>query len=94
MFKLKPLKEVLAMTKDALQEALAPIRARKIRSQAETEMAKLDEKLVTLESQITEECSKESINFDSIIRKLDEYGLTERRIKQFKKILTDLFPTD
>lgn len=92
MFKLKPLKEVLAMTKDALQTSLAPIRARKIKSQAETEMAKLDEKLVTLEAQITEECAKDDINFDSIIKKLDEYGLTERRIKQFRKILSDLFP--
>lgn len=92
MFKIKPLKEVLAMSKDALQATLAPIRARKIKSQAETEMARLDERLVTLESQITEECSKETIDFDSIIKKLDEYGLTERRQKQFKKILEDLFP--
>lgn len=92
MFKIKPLKEVLAMSKDALQATLAPIRARKIKSQAETEMARLDERLVTLESQITEECSKETIDFDSIIKKLDEYGLTERRQKQLKKILEDLFP--
>jgi len=92
MFKLKPLKEILALSKDALHASLAPIRARKIKAQAETEMAKLDEKLVTLESQITEECAKDTISFDSIIQKLDDYGLTERRKKQLEKILKDLFP--
>ena len=92
MFKLKPLKEVLAMTKDALTASLAPIRARRIKSQAETEMAKLDERLVTLEAKITEDCAKDDIDFNGIISKLDEYALTDRRIKQFKKILADLFP--
>ena len=92
MFKMKSLKEVLGMTKDALNLSLAPIRARRIKAQAETEMSKLEEKLVTLEAKITEDCTSDTIDFNSIISKLDDYALAERRIKQFKKIIGDLFP--
>ena len=92
MFKMKSLKEVLGMTKDALNLSLAPIRARRIKAQAETEMSKLEEKLVTLEAKITEDCTNDTIDFNSIISKLDDYALAERRIKQFKKIIGDLFP--
>lgn len=92
MFKMKSLKEVLGMTKDALNLSLAPIRARRIKAQAETEMSKLEEKLVTLEAKITEDCASDTIDFNSIISKLDDYALAERRIKQFKKIIGDLFP--
>ena len=92
MFKMKSLKEVLGMTKDALNLSLAPIRARRIKAQAETEMSKLEEKLVTLEARITQDCTSDTIDFNSIISKLDDYALTDRRIKQFKKILADLFP--
>jgi hypothetical protein len=48
--KLKPFAEVIALSKEKLSEALAPIRARKVRSQAELEMAKLDDELNPLGS--------------------------------------------
>jgi hypothetical protein len=40
--KLKPFAEIIALSKEKLAESLAPIRARKVKSQAELEMAKLD----------------------------------------------------
>ena len=90
--KLKPFKEILAMSKEALSEALAPIRARKVKSQAELEMAKLDDELVRLEAEIQEACAKEDINFPTLLDKLDKVGLLERRKKQYQKVLSELFP--
>jgi len=90
--KLKPFKEIIAMSKEKLAESLAPIRARKVKSQAELEMAKLDAELVTLESSIQEDCAKETINFPALLDKLDKVALLERRKKQYAKVLEELFP--
>lgn len=90
--KLKPFKEIIGMSKEKLSEALAPIRARKVKSQAELEMAKLDDELIRLESDIQESCSKEEINFPQLLDKLDKSALLERRKKQYAKVLAELFP--
>ncbi len=90
--KLKPFSEILALSKEKLAEALAPIRARKVRSQAELEMAKLDDELVRLEVEVQEMCSKEEINFPALLDKLDKAALLERRKSQYEKVLEDLFP--
>lgn len=90
--KLKPFKEILKLSKEKLDEAMAPIRAHKVKTQAQLEMAKLDEKLVTLEAEVQEMCTKKEIDFDSLIRKLDEIAILERRKKQYTKIVDELFP--
>jgi hypothetical protein len=90
--KLKPFKEIIAMSKEKLAESLAPIRARKVKSQAELEMAKLDDELIRLEADIQEQCAKEDISFPSLLDKLDKVGLLERRKKQYEKVLAELFP--
>lgn len=91
--KLKPFKEIIAMSKEKLAESLAPIRARKVKSQAELEMAKLDDELIRLEADIQEQCAKEEINFPALLDKLDKVGLLERRQKQYQKVLAELFPS-
>lgn len=91
--KLKPFAEIIAMTKEGLDIALAPIRARQVKMKAELEMAKIDEQLVTTETKIQELCCSKDINFDSLIIKLDECALAERRKKQFQKIVNELFPS-
>jgi hypothetical protein len=90
--KLKPFAEIIALSKEKLAESLAPIRARKVRSQAELEMAKLDDELVRLEADIQEQCSKEDINFPSLLDKLDKVALLERRKAQYESVLAQLFP--
>lgn len=90
--KLKPFAEIIAMSKEKLAESLAPIRARKVKSQAELEMAKLDDELIRLEADIREQCAKEEINFPALLDKLDKVGLLERRKKQYQKVLAELFP--
>ena len=91
--KLKPFAEIIAMTKEGLDAALAPIRAKQVKMKAELEMAKIDEQLINTETKIQELCSTKDINFDSLIMKLDEYALAERRKKQFQKIINELFPS-
>ncbi len=81
--KLTPYKKLLTMAKEAVDASLAPVRARAAKKQAELEMAKLDEKIATLESEINQECAKKDLNFDAIIRKLDDLALAERRKAQF-----------
>ena len=90
--KLKPFKDLIAMTKEGVDAALAPIRARQVKMKAELEMAKIDETLVSLEAKLQELCSNKEINFDTVLSKLDEYALAERRKKQFQKIVSELFP--
>ncbi len=90
--KLKPFAEVIALSKEKLSEALAPIRARKVRSQAELEMAKLDDELIRLEAEVQEMCAKEDINFTSLLDKLDKAALLERRKAQYERVLSELFP--
>jgi hypothetical protein len=90
--KLKPFSELVGMSKEKLAAALAPIRARKVRSQAELEMAKLDDEMVRLESEIQELCAKEDLSFPTLLDKLDKVALLERRKTQYAKVLGELFP--
>jgi hypothetical protein len=89
---LKPLSEILALSKEKLDEAMAPIRARQVKAKADLESSKLSEKLVTLERQIHEACSKSDIDFAKVCDLMDEVALTERRIQQLGEIVAQLFP--
>lgn len=91
-FKVKPFVEVVAMTKEKIDEALAPIRARSAKAKAEMSQAKLEETMVTLEREIHESCAEKDINFDAIIAKIDRYELTERKKKQIDGLIRELFP--
>lgn len=92
--KLKPFKEIIAMSKEKLNEALAPIRARKVKTQAEMKKSEIDEKIVVIESEVQEMCCTTEINFDTLFEKLDKVALLERRKKQYDKVLSDLFPNE
>lgn len=89
---LRPFKELIAMSKEKLDEAMAPIRARQVKSKAEMEMAQLDADLLTLETEIHEMCIEKDIDFKKLLNKLDEAAIKERRKKQYSKVLSQLFP--
>jgi len=91
--KLKPFAELVGLSKEKLSAALAPIRARKVRSQAELEMAKLDDELIRLEAEVQEMCAKEEIEFAKLLDKLDKAALLERRREQYENVLEQLFPS-
>jgi len=91
MTKLTPYRKLLTMGKEAVEACLAPVRANSAKKKAELEIAKLEERIATLDSELTTLCSERDINFDNIINKLDAIALSERRMKQFKKIIDEMF---
>ncbi len=91
-FQVKSFKEVLALTKEKLDEALAPIRAKAAEAKANLEIAKLEEKLLGLESEIHKLCAEKELNFDTITAKMDSYELSERKLNQIKTLVKNLFP--
>lgn len=92
MMNLKPFKDIIALTKEGKDKLLAPVRAKKIQAQANLAMTKIDEEIVTLESDIQEMCSESEINFDKLLKKLDDVAILERRKKQYEKVISQLFP--
>jgi hypothetical protein len=91
--KLTPYAKLLVMGKEALDATLAPIRARAAKKQAELELAKLDERIATLESELTSICAQKDINFERVIEKMDDIALASRRRDQFNQIIDQMFPT-
>lgn len=91
-FAVKPFREILAMTKEKLDEALAPIRARSVRAKATLKVAEIDEKMVKIEREINEACASKDPDLDLIVRKIDEYELAERKAKQIDRLVAELFP--
>jgi hypothetical protein len=55
-------------------------------------MAKLDEEIATMTAKIHEICTEKEINFANLIEKQDQLALTERKKKQYQKILNEMFP--
>lgn len=91
-FKVKPFSEVVGLSKELLDEVLAPIRIRVAKAKAAMTIARYEEELVTIERQIYESCAARDINFDMVIGLMDKYELTERKTRQIAKIVDELFP--
>ena len=90
--KLRPFVELIGLSKEKLNEAMAPIRARQVRAKAELEMSKIDTDLLNLETKIQEMCAEKDINLPVLLDRLDEIALLERRKSQYEKVLDQLFP--
>lgn len=93
-FKLKPFKELIALSKEKIDEAMAPLRAATAQRKAALKMAEIDEAIATLNLRIQEMAISKEINFDSIADKADEIELLEMRKERFEQIVAQLFPTD
>lgn len=91
-FKIKSFREVLTMSKEGLDEVLAPVRARSARSKADLYSAQLEEKMIGIERAIHEACAEKDLDFDAIIGKIDSYELLERKSKQVDGLIAELFP--
>ncbi len=91
--KLMSYEEMLKMGKEKIDAALAPMRANSAKKRAELEMAKLEERIATLESEVEVLASCPDVDFGKLISKMDDIALVERKHKQFGKILAEMFPT-
>lgn len=92
MFKIPSFKDVLNMTKEALEESMIPLRIRSAKAKAESQKVKLEEKMLTLEQQIHTACSAKELDFDRIGDLMDDYEMAERRLEQINAIVNQLFP--
>jgi predicted nucleic acid-binding protein len=90
--KLKPFKELIALSKEKIDEALAPLRASTAKAKATLKMAEIDEKIASLGQSIQELATSKDIDFDKIADKLDEVALLELRKNRFAEITGQLFP--
>lgn len=89
---IKPFKELVALTKEKLDEAMVPLRVRAAKAKAEGEIIKMEEKMITLETKINEGCSKKELDFNGIGDLMDDYDITERRLNQIRELVAALFP--
>ena len=92
--KLLSYRDCLKKGEKAINEAMIPSKVKKAKKQAELEMCKLEEQLASNETKLQKLCHAEEVDFKKIIELQDEIGLTERRLKQYKKILEEMFPED
>ena len=65
-------KEALKMTKEAIDQALVPIRAKQAKAQGEMEMMKIDEKMISLEAELQEITVKHPLDYTKLLNKMDE----------------------
>ena len=91
--KLNPYRKILEMGKDAARAVMVPVRVARARAQADLELAKLDERLATLEARLNEATSEEQLDFDKIIDLLDDAALVEMRTQKLKEVVQQLFPS-
>lgn len=91
-FQLKPFKELIALSKEKIDEALAPLRASTAKAKATLKMAEIDEKIATLGQKIQELATSKDIDFDTIADKVDEISLLELRKERLDSIVKQLFP--
>lgn len=94
MLKLKPFKELIAMSKEKLDEAMAPLRAATAKSKANLEMAQIDEQIAVIEGQVNELAASKDINFHRIADLRDDASLLELRKKNLAEIVEQLFPVE
>jgi hypothetical protein len=92
--KLTAYKDVLKLGKEKVQEAMAPMRAREQRKRAELEAVQIESKICEVEQQIQELCAAYPIDFNKLIKQIDEKALLERRKKQYGEIIEQMFPED
>lgn len=92
--KLKPFVDLIGLTKEKFDAAMAPIRARQVKAKAELEMSTIDTNLLSLETKIQEMCAEKDINLPKLIDTIDEIELLERRKKKYGEVLNQLFPPD
>jgi hypothetical protein len=90
----KPYKELVAMSKEKLGEAMAPIRAQMVKSKAHLEMAKLDDEILTKQTSMQELFAKKDVDFAALMDSIDDVELLERRRGKYVEVLSQLFPDD
>lgn len=92
--KLMSYQEALIKGKEKVKKSLIPIKVKQARKQAELKLCELEEQEATLTMAINEECTGETLNFESIIEAQDELALLQRRMGQYHQLMEQMFPEE
>lgn len=89
-----PFAALLTMTQEKIEETMIPIRAKKVKLQAETEMNRIDGEIATLQLEIQKMSTNADINIPAVLTKVDQVAMLQRRRDQYAAYLDALFPED
>lgn len=90
--KLRPYAELIALSPEKLDAALAANRAEAVLANAQVEKVTLDASIINQKNRIQDLCTKTSICFPNLCDELDKLDLLERRKEQYDAVLLQLFP--
>ena len=83
--------DLLKLGKDALKAVKLPFKLKKEKKNLESWILDYEEKVATLEQEISDLKADENMNVDKILDKVDECELAERRLKQGQNLMKELF---
>lgn len=90
---LTPYAELIALTPAERENKNITTRVARQKQRGLLRLAELEEKLASLEDNITTACQNPELYFDQIADKLDELALLTRRKEQLTNIINQLFPS-
>lgn len=94
MFQIKSFKELLSMTKQAVEDTLIPLRIRAAKAKAEGIRVGLETQMLSYEATIHRLCTEKEIDFTAITDIMDDYQLAERKLAQVDALIEQLFPEE
>lgn len=84
-------RDIISMSKELKDKALAPIRAKQASVRFDAKVAELEEKKMDAEAKVQEICSSNPLDVDRLIDALDDIALVERRIIKVAEVKAMLF---
>lgn len=84
-------KNLLKLSKDAIAEIELPFKVKKEEKNLEMKILELEQQIAKDELTITEQKSKSPINWDFLIRAIDDKAINERRLTQLTALQKELF---
>lgn len=89
---LTPYSELVQLTPAEREKKNVNAKINKQKQKGLLKIAELDEKITSLEDEVTSLCSKTELDFDTIVDKQDELALAIRRKEKFSEVINQLFP--
>jgi len=83
--------DLIAMSKELKDKALAPIRAKQAAVRFDAKLAELEEKKMDAEAKVQELCAVNPLDVDKLIDALDDIAILERRMVKVVAVKEQLF---
>jgi hypothetical protein len=90
---LQPFKTAIAMSKEAIDMALAPLRSRAFRAKADTEISNIESEIFEKQKALQEACFRKDVNFATLVDERDDILLLMRRKEAAEELVQELFPS-